>query len=151
MKKTDNSICSLLGWRLMNLSTAAGMSTDILRCMFSSVSPVSHCVNIDDRRAIFIRFSPLKDLSAEQLVTGRVHKILTSNLIFWYIEVVCLRVVVGVDGKLSWPCSFRYCCHLICQQSSTLLMQSGDGRSLRYMVARLFTLVMLSSGRMIMS
>ena len=78
-------------------------------------------------------------------MTGRVHKILTSALIFGYIEVVCLRVVVGVDGKLSWPCSFRYCCRVICQQSNLLLMQSGDGRSSRYMVARLLTLVMLSS------
>ena len=101
-------------------------------CMFSNVSPVSPCVDIDDRRAIFIRFSPLKDTSAEQLVTGRLHKILTSALIFGYIEVVRLRVVVGVDGKLSRPCSFRYCCHLICQQSNSLLMQSGDGRSSRY-------------------
>ena len=70
--------------------------------MFSSVSPVSRCVDIEDLRAIFIRFSPLKDLSAEQLVTGRVHMILTSALKFGYIEVVCLRVVVGIDGKLSW-------------------------------------------------
>ena len=65
----------------MNSSTAAGMSTDIPRCMFSSVSPVSRCVDIDDRRAIYIRFTPLKDLSTKQLVTGRVHKILTSALI----------------------------------------------------------------------
>ena len=29
----------------MNSSMAAGMSTDISRCMFSSVSPVSRCVH----------------------------------------------------------------------------------------------------------
>ena len=86
----------------MNSSTATGLSTDISLYMFSSVSPVGRCVDIYDRRSIFIRFSPsLKDLSAEQLVTGRVHNILTSSLIFGYIKVVCLRVVVGVDGKLS--------------------------------------------------
>ena len=129
----------------MNSSTVTGMSTDISWCTFSSVSSVSYCVEIDDRRAIFIHFSPLKDLSAEQLVTGRLHKILTIALIFGYIEVLCLRVVVGVDGKLSWPCSFRYCCHLLCQQSKSLLMQPEDGMSSRYMVSRILTLVMLSS------
>ena len=124
---------------------AAGMSTDISRFMFSNVSPVSRCVDIDDQGAIIIRFSLPRTLSSEQLDTGRVHKILTSALIFRYIEVVYQRVVVGVDGKLSWPCSFRYCCHLMCQQSNSLMMQSGDGRSSRYTVARLLTMVMLSS------
>ena len=58
------------------------MSTDISRFMFSNVSPVSRCVDIDDQGAIIIRFSLPRTLSSEQLDTGRVHKILTSALIF---------------------------------------------------------------------
>ena len=64
-----------------------------------------------DRKAVFVRFNPLKDLSAEQLVTRKVHKMVTNTLMFGYIEVACLRVVVGLDGKLDWPCSDRCCCH----------------------------------------
>ncbi len=47
--------------------------------MCRSDSPVSRSVVIDDRTAVLILFRPLKDLSAEQLVTGRVHNILTSR------------------------------------------------------------------------
>ena len=57
-----------------------------------SVSPVCRGVVIEDRKAVFIRFSPLKDLSAEQVVIGRVHKMLTSALMFGYMDVTCLRV-----------------------------------------------------------
>ena len=39
----------------MNSSTAAGMPTDISRCMFSSVTPVSRCVDIDDQgQSLFV-------------------------------------------------------------------------------------------------
>ncbi len=41
--------------------------------MCRSDSPVSRSVVIDDLTAVLILFRPLKDLSAEQLVTGRVH------------------------------------------------------------------------------
>ena len=43
-------------------------------------------------------FRLLKDLSADQLVMGRMHRILVNILIFGYIEVTCLRVAAGVDG-----------------------------------------------------
>ena len=70
----------------MNSSTAVGMSTDISRCLFSIIV-VAKTLTIEGQS--FFHFNLLKDLSAEQLVTGRVHKILTSALIFGYIEVVC--------------------------------------------------------------
>ncbi len=38
--------------------------------MCRSESPVSRSVVIDDRTVVLILFRPLKDLSAEQLVTG---------------------------------------------------------------------------------
>ena len=54
---------------------------------------------IEDLKAVLIRLSPLKDLSAEQLVTGRVHKMLIKALTFGYIAEVCLSVVVGLNGR----------------------------------------------------
>ena len=99
------------------------------RCM---CSPVNCSVVIDDRIAVLNRFSPLNDLSAEQLVTGSVHKILTKARMLGYMPVACLRVTVGLRGRLLSPCSLRCCSHFICQQCSSLWMQSGDGRSSRY-------------------
>ena len=55
---------------------------------------------IEDLKAVLIRLSPLKDLSAEQLVTGRVHKMQIKALMFGYIAEVCLIVVVGLTGRL---------------------------------------------------
>ena len=55
---------------------------------------------IEDLKAVLIRLSPLKDLSAEQLVTGRVHKMLIKALMFGYIAKVCPSVVVGLNGRL---------------------------------------------------
>ena len=75
---------------------------------------------MEDRKAVFVHVNPLKD---EQLVTGKVHKMVTNTLMFGYIEVACLRVVVGLDGKLDWPCSDRCCCHFNFQQSNSLWKQ----------------------------
>ena len=55
---------------------------------------------IEDLEAALIRLSPLRDLSAEQLVTGRVHKMLIKALIVGYIAEVCLIVAVGLNGML---------------------------------------------------
>ena len=55
---------------------------------------------IEDLEAVLIRLSPLKDLSAEQLVTGRVHKMLIKALMFGYIAEVCLIVAVELNGRL---------------------------------------------------
>ena len=76
------TICNLRGLRLLNSSIASAMSTGMSRCTVRSVNPVSLCVVIDDRKGDLIRFRLLKDLSAEQLVTGRVHRILISALTF---------------------------------------------------------------------
>ena len=75
----------------------AGMSTGMSRCKVRSVSPVSRCVVMDDRNAVLMHFSPVKDLSAEQLVTGSVHSIVTNALMLGYIELACLTVTTGVD------------------------------------------------------
>ena len=55
---------------------------------------------IEDLEAVLIRLSPLRDLSAEQLVTGRVHKMLIKALMFGYIAEVCLIVAVELNGRL---------------------------------------------------
>ena len=68
----------------MNSSITLGMSTGMLQYMCKS-----------ERKAVFIRFSPLNDLSAEHVVTGKVHMILISALMFGNIEVVCLRAMPG--------------------------------------------------------
>ncbi len=70
--------------------------------MCRSDSPVSRSVVIDDRTAVLILFRPLKDLSAEQLVTGRVHNILTKALMLGNMVVACLRVTVGLCGRLLY-------------------------------------------------
>ena len=113
------AISSLRGCRRLNSSIAALMSTGILRCTVRSVSPVSRCVVMADQKGVMIRFRLLKDLSAEQLVTGRVHRILSKALMFGNIEVACLRAAAGMESKLLYPCSFRCCCHFIIQQCSS--------------------------------
>ena len=87
---------------------ASEMSSGMSQCMYSSESA------IDDRQLVLIRFSALKDRSAEQLVTGNVHRILIRTLTLGYIEEVWRRVSVGVDGKLTSPCSLQCCCHFMC-------------------------------------
>ena len=69
-------ICSRPGWRRLNSSKAAEISTGMSQCRWRRVSPDSLPVVMNERIGDLIRFSPLKDLSAEQLVTGRMHKIL---------------------------------------------------------------------------
>lgn len=55
--------------------------------MCRSVSPVNRSVTIEDRRGVLILLSALKDLSAEQLVTGKVHMMAISTLMLGYIGV----------------------------------------------------------------
>ena len=58
---------------------------------------------IADLKGVFILYSPLKDLSAEQLVTGKVQRILTRAVMLGYMELTCLRVSVRLVGKLLSP------------------------------------------------
>ena len=109
----------------MTSDISRGMS----RCICRSVNPVRRFVTIDDRTAVFILFMALNDRSAEQLVTGRVHKILSSARMLGNIAVACRRVYVGVFGKLASPCRLSSCCHFIHQQCSSPSKQSRDGRS----------------------
>ena len=53
-----------------------------------SLSAVKH-----EQIAVFILFSSLNDLTAEHLVTGKVHIILIRALMLEYIEVVFLKVM----------------------------------------------------------
>ena len=73
------------------------------RCICRRASPLSRSVPIDDRRAVFIRFTALKDLSAEQLVTGNVHRILARARMLGNIVVAWRRACVGELGKLTCP------------------------------------------------
>ena len=68
---------------------------------------MSRSVPIDDRKAVFIRFSALKDLSAKHVVTGSVHKILKRARMFRNIAVTCLSALAGVFGKFISPFSWR--------------------------------------------
>ena len=121
------------------------MSTGISRCTVRSVSPVSRCVVMADRKGVLIRFRLLNDLSAEQLVTGRVHRRLIKALMLGNIDVACLRAAAGLEGKLLCPCSFRCCCHFIIQQCTSEVTQCGDGRSSWYMSTSSLILVVHSS------
>ena len=71
------------------------------RCTVRSVNPISRRVVMDDRKEVLIRFRLLKVLSVEQLVTGRVYRILINALMFGCIQVTCLRATAGLDGKLQ--------------------------------------------------
>ena len=144
-----STICNRRGWRRQNSSIAPEVSMGTSRCMCSSESPDSLSVVIHERKTVLTRFSPLKDLSAEHVVTGRVHRILTSVVMLGHIQVVCRRVSLGVDGRLFWPWSFNCCCHFICQQCSSLSTQSGDGRSPTYISTNWLTLVLTSSAGMV--
>ena len=58
-------------------------------------------VVIADLNGVLMRFNPLKDLSAEQVVTGNVQRILIRALILGNIELTCLIVRVGLEGRLN--------------------------------------------------
>ena len=85
-----------------------------------------------DLNGVLICFNPLKDLLAEQVVTGNVQRILIKVLILGNIELIYLIVRVGLEGRLASPSSFNCFCHFSCQQCSSLSMHSGDGKSLSY-------------------
>ena len=103
------TIYSFRGWCQLNLSIATFKFTRMSQCTAKSINPASRRVVMDDQKAVLIHFrlDLLKDCSAKQLVTGRVHSILTNALMFGYIEVACLRITAGLDGKLPHPCSLR--------------------------------------------
>ena len=92
-------------------------------------------VVIADLKGVLICFNALKDLSAEQVLTGSVKRILTRVSILGKIELICLMVRVGLEGRLVSPCSLSFFCHLICQLCSSLSIQSGDGKSHSYNLA----------------
>jgi hypothetical protein len=121
------------------------MSIGISRWIFKMESPESLCVVMEDRNAVFDRFSPLNDRSAEQLVTGKVQRIVINTLMFGYIDVACLRVMVGVTGKLLNPYSVKHCCHFTFQQSSSLRKHRGEGRSSAYKSASCLAFAVNSS------
>ena len=75
--------------------------------MVRRLSPESRWVVIEERVNVFVLLSPLKLLSAVQLVTGIVHNTLSRTLMLEYIEVACLRADRGFVGKLLGPCSFK--------------------------------------------
>ena len=108
--------CKRRGWRLANSSTTSWISTPISLWMWRSDNAVSRSFPMVDPRAVFMRLSPLKDRSEEQLVTGRVHKINSKVLMFGNIDVACGKERDGVVGKEACPCRLRCCCHFMCQQ-----------------------------------
>ena len=50
-----------------------------------------------------ILLRPLKDFSAEQLMTGRVQRILTRDVTLGNIELTCFKVSVRLVGKVLSP------------------------------------------------
>ena len=103
------------------------ISREMSRCICRRANPVRRSVPINDRTAVFIGFMALNDRSAEQLVTGSVHKIVRSARMLGNIAVACRRACVGVLGKLASPCWLSSCCHFIHQQCSSPSRQSRDG------------------------
>ena len=67
------------------------------------MSPVKRELVIADLKGVLILFRPLKDLSAEQLVTGRVQRNFTRAVMLGYMELTCLKMSVRYVGKLLSP------------------------------------------------
>lgn len=109
--------------------------------MWRRVKVDNRWVDIEYLKTGFNLFKTLKDLFAEQLVTGRVHIIVIKALMFGYISEVCLIVTVELSGRLVCPCSFRQICHFYCQQCSSLSMVPCEGRSFWYISASVLTLL----------
>ena len=65
-----------LGYNLANLSKAASRPTGLSLCTWRRVSPVSLVLVIVDLNGVLLLFRLLKDLSAVQVVTGSVQRIL---------------------------------------------------------------------------
>ena len=53
-----------------------------------------------DLKGVLILLNPLKDLSAEQLVTGKVQRILTRAVMLGNMGLTCLKVSARFVGKL---------------------------------------------------
>ena len=90
----------LLGCRRANSSIALGISRAKSRWTARKLSSDKRAPDIDERNVVFVRFSPLNDLSAEHVVTGSVHKMLSSTRMFGYIELAYLSAPKGLEGKL---------------------------------------------------
>ena len=82
---------------------AASMSMGMSWSIWRRVSLVSLVLVIVDLNGVLILFSPLKDLSAEQLVTRRVQSILIRTEMLGYIQLICFKVSVILVGKLLSP------------------------------------------------
>ena len=67
----------LLGCRRANSSIALGISRAKSRWTARKLSSDKRAPDIDERNVVFVRFSPLNDLSAEHVVTGR--KLIVHN------------------------------------------------------------------------
>ena len=65
--------------------------------------PVKCELVIADLKGVLILLRLLKDLSAEQLVTGSVQRILTRAVMLGYMELTWLKVSVRLVGKLLSP------------------------------------------------
>ena len=75
------------------------------------MSPVSLVLVIVDLKAVLLLLRLLKDLSAVQVVTGRVQRILARAEMLEYIELTCVNVCMRLVGKLLslWSSSsFRH-------------------------------------------
>ena len=64
---------------------------------------------MDDRTGVWILFRLLKNFSAEQLVIGRVHRLLINSLMFGYIEVARLRAAAGLDSAVVGVVYYLVC------------------------------------------
>ena len=82
---------------------AASMSMGMSWCIWRGVRPVSLVLVIVDLKGALILFSPLRDHSAEKLVTGRVQSILIRIEMLGYMELICFKVSVRLVGKLPSP------------------------------------------------
>ena len=73
---------------------------EMSRWMCNKVSPLSLLFVILDQNVVFILFKLLNNLSAEHVVMGRVHRILTRATMLGYMLLMCLGVRMRLLGKL---------------------------------------------------
>ena len=91
----DSLSTSLLGWHCANSSMKLEILREMSWCICRRANLVRCSVPMDDFMVVFSHFTALNNHSAEQLVTGSVHKILRSACM--------LGNIVEAWIVASWP------------------------------------------------
>ena len=87
---------------------------------------------IVDLREVLIHLSPLNDLPAVHVVTGKMQRIVTRALMLGKKLEIGGKVEVSADGSEAEPCYFSSDFHLVYQLWISLLREEIFGRSPEY-------------------